>query len=421
MGVSSDPVAETLETSGPWETPFDRVVFWVPWGTLAVGLVLEVLNAIGDPSRLPLTLGLAATAAVWVLFMFTRAIDRWENQAWMRTYMAGLIVIGAAMMFYRPGFFPFVITGFIHAFLLKPPPFAFVAVFLNSLVINSRIVYPNGGTDAWVTFVIIVAIQTAAIGFGVIGGEKISELSEQRRLAIGELKKVIAENASLQAQLVEQARESGVDEERQRMAREIHDTIAQGLTGVITQLEAAGQARGDGAELQRRIDNAMLLARDSLSEARRAMRDLLPTPLEERALPAALQEVTARWSALNHVATELTTTGTTRRLHPEVEVTVLRVTQEALANVAKHAGASRVGVTLSYMGDIVSIDVRDDGIGLDPASLTNGNASGSGFGLTAMRQRVEGLAGTLEVESEPGAGTAISAFLPAITVEGDNG
>jgi signal transduction histidine kinase len=74
------------------------------------------------------------------------------------------------------------------------------------------------------------------------------------------------------------------------------------------------------------------------------------------------------------------------------------------------------------MGDIVSIDVRDDGIGLDPAALTNGNSSsGSGFGLTAMRQRVEGLAGTLEVESEPGAGTAISAFLPAITVDADNG
>ncbi len=421
MGVNPDSVAESLETSGPWETPFDRVVFWVPWVTLAVGLVLGLLNAIGDPSQLPVTLGLAAIAAVWVLFMFTRAVSRWENQAWMRAYMAGLIVIGAAMMYYRPGFFPFVITGFIHAFLLKPPPFAFVAVFLNSLVINSRIVYPNGGTDAWVTFVIIVVIQTAAIGFGVIGGEKISELSEQRRVAIGELKKVIEENASLQAQLVEQARVSGVDEERQRMAREIHDTIAQGLTGVITQLEAAGQARGDSAELTRRIDNAMHLARDSLAEARRAVRDLLPSPLEERALPAALEEVTARWSSLNHVTAELTTTGTTRRLHPEVEVTVLRVTQEALANVAKHAGASRVGVTLSYMGDLVSIDVRDDGIGLDPTALTNGNATGSGFGLTAMRQRVEGLSGTLEVESEPGSGTAISAILPAITVDGDSG
>src|SRR5690606_28085206 len=124
--------------------------------------------------------------------------------------------------------------------------------------------------------------------------------------------------------------------------------------------EAAGQSRGDDAERQRRIDSAMDLARDSLSEARRAMRDLLPAPLEERGLPAALQEVTARWSTLARVPAELVITGTTRRLHPEVEVTLLRVTQEALANVHKHAQAARVGVTLSYMGDIVSVDVRDD-------------------------------------------------------------
>ncbi len=421
MGVEPDPSTGLLEESGAWETPFDMVLEWAPWATLLVGLVLEVLNAIGDPSRLPLTLGLAALAAGWVLFMYTRAGPRREDQRWMRVYIAGLIVIGALMMYYRPGFFPFVITGFIHAFLLKPAPVAFVAVLLNSLVINSRIVYPDGGTEAWVSFSIIVVIQTTAIGFGIIGGEKIWDLSEQRRVAIGELKKVIDENAALQARLLEQARETAVDEERQRLAREIHDTIAQGLTGVITQLEAAGQARGDDVELQRRIDNALHLARDSLGEARRAMRDLLPTALEERALPAALQEVTARWSSLHHVPAELTTTGTTRRLHPEVEVTVLRVTQEALANVAKHAGATRVGVTLSYMGDIVSIDVRDDGIGLDPAAMANGSASGSGFGLTAMRQRVEGLSGTLEVESEPGAGTAVSAFLPAITVDQGSG
>jgi signal transduction histidine kinase len=282
-----------------------------------------------------------------------------------------------------------------------------------------RIVYPYGGTDAWVMYLIIVVIQTVAIWFGMIGGEKIAQLAEQRRVAIGELKKVIDENGALQARLVEQARESAVDEERQRMAREIHDTIAQGLTGVITQLEAAGQARGDTIEMQKRIDNAMHLARDSLAEARRSMRDMVPAPLAERGLVEALEEVTVRWSSLNHVPAELTTTGTSRRLHPEVEVTVLRVTQEALANVAKHAGASRVGVTLSYMGDIVSIDVRDDGVGLDPAVAANGN--GSGFGLTAMRQRIENLSGTLEVESEPGAGTAISASLPAITVDADNG
>ncbi len=111
------------------------------------------------------------------------------------------------------------------------------------------------------------------------------------------------------------------------------------------------------------------------------------------------------------MAGEVETTGDARALHPEVEVTLLRVAQEALANVAKHAGASRAGVTLSYMEDVVSLDVRDDGVGF---VRPNGSPAGSGFGLIAMRQRVDRLAGQLEIESEHGAGTAVSASLPAI-------
>jgi signal transduction histidine kinase len=113
----------------------------------------------------------------------------------------------------------------------------------------------------------------------------------------------------------------------------------------------------------------------------------------------------------------MVTTGEALGLHPEVEVTMLRVVQEALANVAKHAGASRVGVTLSYMGDVVTVDVRDDGAGFLATGEVNGSDGDSGFGLTAMRQRVERLAGTLEIESEPGRGTAVSATLPAIPLD----
>jgi signal transduction histidine kinase len=114
-------------------------------------------------------------------------------------------------------------------------------------------------------------------------------------------------------------------------------------------------------------------------------------------------------------------------------VTLLRVAQEALANVAKHAAASRVGITLSYMADVVTLDVRDDGTGFrltdqeQPASVRDDglarvaagrhrddDGSGGGFGLTAMRQRVQRVAGTLAIESEPGTGTAVSATVPAI-------
>ena len=134
------------------------------------------------------------------------------------------------------------------------------------------------------------------------------------------------------------------------MAREIHDTLAQGLTGIITQLEAAQQT-GIEAERDRRIGNATRLARDSLAEARRSVQALRPQALEDSKLPDALAAEAARWTATSGVAAEVAATGDPRPLHPEVEVTLLRVAQEALANVAKHAGAvARLGHTVLHGG-----------------------------------------------------------------------
>jgi signal transduction histidine kinase len=216
--------------------------------------------------------------------------------------------------------------------------------------------------------------------------------------------------------LLTQAREAGVLDERQRMAREIHDTIAQGLTGIVTQLEAADQARDRPEDWQRHVRNAIGLARDSLSEARRSVEGLRPEHLETARLPDALAEVARAWSELNGVPVEVVTTGDVQPLHAEVEVALLRTAQEALANVAKHANASRAWLTLSYMGDVVTLDVRDDGVGFTVSD--DPDPRGAGFGLSAMRQRVNRVAGTLAIESEPGGGTAISARVPAIVAPG---
>jgi signal transduction histidine kinase len=265
-------------------------------------------------------------------------------------------------------------------------------------------------------WVLLAAVDVVLVGAFTLLGQKSYEQNEARKRIIAELaqanqrmEEMIAENTGLQAQLLVQAREAGAGDERQRMAREIHDTLAQGLTGIITQLEAAEQT-GSDAERDRRIGNAKRLARDSLSEARRSVQALRPQALEDSRLPDALAAETARWAATSGVCAEAETTGDPRPLHPEVEVTLLRVAQEALANVAKHARASRAGVTLSYMEDLVTLDVRDDGAGFTPGV----NGGHGGFGLIAMRQRVRRLAGQLEIESEPGAGTAVSASLPAI-------
>ena len=147
------------------------------------------------------------------------------------------------------------------------------------------------------------------------------------------------------------------------------------------------------------------------------MQALSPQPLAEAALPEALAEVVGGWSTMSGVRAELITTGQAQPLLPEIETTLLRTAQEALANVAKHAAASRVALTLSYMEDLVSLDVRDDGTGFDP-SMPRTDQRGGGFGLAAMRERVHRIAGTLDVESEPGGGTAISACVPAISLRG---
>ena len=167
-------------------------------------------------------------------------------------------------------------------------------------------------------------------------------------------------------------------DERQRMAREIHDTLAQGLTGIITQLQAAEQAADDPAGWHRHFDAATRLARESLSEARRSVEALRPEPLETGRLSEALADVAGRWSALHQIPVQVTTTGTARPMPHQAEFALLRTAQEALANVARHAQATRVGVTLSYMEHEVALDVRDDGRGFDlaqPCAAASSHAS----------------------------------------------
>jgi signal transduction histidine kinase len=237
--------------------------------------------------------------------------------------------------------------------------------------------------------------------------QALTDLAEANR----KLEATMEENAGLHQQLLTQAREAGILDERQRMAREIHDTLAQGLTGIVTQLQAAEQAAEDPAGWRRHFAAATGLARESLTEARRSVDALRPEPLEQARLGAAVASVAERWSALHGIAVQVTTTGAEQPMSPAAESALLRAAQEALANVAKHAQATRVGLTLSYMDNEVALDVRDDGKGFDavPAPPVR---DGGGFGLTAMRQRIEALAGQLQVESEPGMGTAISVCVP---------
>ncbi|MFG2625440.1 sensor histidine kinase [Streptomyces sp. NPDC048473] len=273
----------------------------------------------------------------------------------------------------------------------------------------------------WIAFGILLVVHgTLTMVFAQIGNREAEQTRTQvdtiaeLESANARLEQALTENAGLHAQLLLQAREAGVADERRRLAAEIHDTLAQGLTGIIAQLQVVTSIAGtDPALARQHLDRAAALARHSLGEARRSVHDLVPAALEHDDLPGALKKTVTGWGERHAVRAEFTVTGTAEPVHDEIAATLLRIAEEALANAGRHAGASRVGITLSFMGDELTLDVRDDGCGFDPVALPPYSGAG-GFGLGGMRARAERIAGTVEVETEPGRGTAVCARVPLV-------
>ena len=231
-------------------------------------------------------------------------------------------------------------------------------------------------------------------------------------------------------ELAASERERAVAAERERLAREIHDTLAQGfssaellLRAARTALDAAPPLPSRGADAQTRH-----LARHTLAEARRVVRALAPADLASSNLVGALRRVADRASgraAEGGPRVVVRVSGEPVPLPTEVEAALLRVAQSALANVERHAGATRAAVTVSFLAgtgpgdDAVALDVVDDGRGFDPDAVPAPAADRpGGFGLGAMRARVADLGGTLSVESAPGAGTAVAAWVPLAPTTG---
>lgn len=399
-----------------WRHP---VRLYLPYVLLAFCLGVTALVQRPPVRGLLLDLALCLVAAGWILWMTTLHPAWLDRPRLMGLFVAVLVLILAALITRDAWFGFFLVAGYGYALRLLPWPWRLagivaMAVLAGTAQTGSQLSNGVAGVAVYFSVVSLNALSMCSLAWYV----RIRSMeSDSRRQAVEELSEAnrrleatLAENAGLHRQLVVQAREAGVLDERHRMAREIHDTLAQGLAGIVTQLQAAEQAADDPAGWRRHFAAATALARDSLTEARRSVDALRPEPLETGKLADALGDVASRWSALYGVPVSVTTTGTARWTQPEADFVLLRTAQEALANVAKHAGASRVGLTLSYMDNEVALDVRDDGAGF---SRAGGDGEGRGFGLVAMRQRVEGLSGTLQVESEPGGGTAISACVPS--------
>jgi signal transduction histidine kinase len=366
------------------------LVTLVPYGLLAL---LAVYSVASGQSQL----ALCAVTAVWMLGMFT-PLSR-NLVTFQPILFIGLTALTLVLVLQVPAFGFFTTAPYIFAFTYlswpgRIPAIASVAV-VAGIAQSSEV--DKSGVAGWTITLMIILLNMIimAVMAWVLRREEVIQ---------ADLERSNRKLEELQAQLVAQARAAGILEERQRMAREIHDTVAQGLTGIIAQMQAAEQRLEVPAQWEHSFAAVKQLARDSLTEARRSVDALRPS---QPGLADALAETAGKWSSVHRLPVRVETTGTPRPLDPEAEFALLRTAQEALANIAKHANATRVGVTLSYLDHEVALDVLDDGSGFDLGHSKDGS-----FGLTIMRQRVEAWDGTLQIETEPGAGTGISARIP---------
>jgi signal transduction histidine kinase len=217
-----------------------------------------------------------------------------------------------------------------------------------------------------------------------------------------------------QGELADSQHRAGALAERARLSREIHDSVAQGLSSINLLLQAAEHEWDNRpAAARAHAAQAAATARDGLDEVRRVVRDLAPAELsagDGPALPAALRLACERLTAHAEVDLRVQVHGDPVRLDPEVETALLRTARGALANVLEHAAAHTVVVTLTYQPDAVSLDVRDDGRGMPARTDALGNDRG--HGLAGIRDRIRALGGELVLESAPGEGTALAVSVP---------
>jgi two-component system NarL family sensor kinase len=216
------------------------------------------------------------------------------------------------------------------------------------------------------------------------------------------------------ARLFSRSAQMGAVEERNRIAREIHDTLAQGLAGIALQLEAAEATLEAGLDPERvraLVHRALGLAQNNLEEARRSVLDLRAAPLEGRTLAEALQGLASENDQPAHTRVAFEAVGGNRRLPIRIEAGLYRIAQEALANALQHAGASSARMSLELTPTQAQLIVQDDGQGFDPAQVPAGR-----FGLQGMRERARLLKGELRLESRLGEGTTVAVSVPILPI-----
>ena len=384
-----------------------HVVFYL---TLVIPVVF-VFKADDLPYPPWVVLGLSLILGIWYGVVMIWVVPRLNEKS--QVFWSVVFLVGAMALWFplaRSHWAYFITASSFYGLMWGTLPIGLAVggnILLTSLIIWVQALNLNKP--------ITLSIDLVLIGLVVVGWSALLALwmrSIMRESA--ERKRLIEKLQATQVSLAVAERQAGILQERQRLAQEIHDTLAQGFTSIVMQLEAAeGILQDDTNPIRNHIQLARDTARASLIEARRVVQALRPAPLEEVSLVEALRRVVDRWRQESRIETDFTVTGEPQSLHPELEVTLMRALQEALANVLKHARAKQVNVTLSYMVDQVALDIQDDGCGFDPVNPPHSpDRVSAGYGLQAMNERVAQLGGEVIIESAPKVGTTVAIQIP---------
>jgi signal transduction histidine kinase len=401
-GVTTTAVSSQEEFGAMWrrQQPYWHAVFAIVW---AATVVVTLLDDPGPRGRGPSLALLGVIAAAYVV-LGSRAMTR-RDVRWAVAYQVVAWSALLGIQWVDPG-----TQAWLLFFTLFPQMWAMLST--RWAVIGTVVVVTAFAVLRWAQLdfstdglVEILVSSTISMGLSLSLGLFINRIvaeAETRALTIDELR-------TTQAQLASSERDRGVHEERERLSREIHDTLAQGFTSVVALARAADSAlgRGDVAAARERLALLERTASDNLDEARLIVAELTPGHLQSRTLGEALHRLGAAVSSENGLRADVHVEGQPVPLGGSAEVVILRTAQEALSNVRRHARAGHVDLTLAYLDPKrVVLEVRDDGRGFDP------QVPRAGFGLDGVRARAAQLGGAVRVDSEPGAGTTLRLEVP---------
>lgn len=326
---------------------------------------------------------------------------------WKLAWLIALTVVWIAdILVASAGIYLLFVLFFLYLRVLGMVWGSISVIFGTAVSVGIQI--PQGLTFGGVMGPVVSALVTVAIFYAFT---RLHEINTERTALIRELMET-------REQLAETERAAGVAGERQRIAHEIHDTLAQGLSSIQMLLHAANRDL-DGdinvVKARERIGLARQTAADNLQEARAMIAALQPAALSQTSLVGALDRMAQGFAAAADLNIEVEADGEVTQLPMKLEAVLLRIAQGAVGNVAKHAQATRARITVSYSDDAVRVDIVDNGVGFDVKAVESRPAGLGHIGLAAMKRRAEEVSGEVVIESSPGNGTAVSVSVPLTT------